>query len=125
MGLNLGKLLGWGITIYAIMFLLWSLFVTYGFVQGVLPRLLGFVVLVLTTVIAGRSLHAQAWRDILPYSLSWGVMMAIFDAVLSVPFAGWQMYLDWQLWFGYAIVVVAPLFALYPQFDRLSRLSRV
>jgi len=120
MGLRLGSLLGWGIAIYAVMFLLWSAFVVYGFVEGAAPRIAGFLVLVATAVIAGKALRAHSWRDILPYSLSWGVLMVVFDAVMSVPLAGWQLYADWNVWFGYSIVVLAPLFALYPRFNRSS-----
>lgn len=118
MGLKFGSLLGWGIMIYAVMFLMWSAFVTYGFVEGFAPRVVTFVILIATTVIAGRSLRANSSRDILPYSISWGVMMVILDSVMSVPLAGWQIFADWNIWFGYAIVVLAPLLALYPQFSR-------
>lgn len=116
--MKLGALFGWGIVIYAIMFLVWSAFVTYGFVDGFLPRAVGFVTLVLTALIAGRSLRANSWRDILPNSLAWAFMMAIFDGVMSVPFAGWQIFTDWSVWFGYMVVVIAPLLALYPRFER-------
>lgn len=118
MGLKLGALLGWGVAIYAVMFLLWSMFVTYGFVNGIAPRALGFLALVATAIIAGRSLHASSWRDILPYSFSWGIMMVILDGVMSGLLTGWQVFVDWNVWFGYAVVVVAPLFALYPRFQR-------
>ena len=116
MGFRLGALLGWGIVIYAVMFLLWSAFITYGFVGGFAPRVLALIVLVATTIVAGRSLHVHSWHDILPYSLSWGIMMAVFDGLMSVPLTGWQVFADWNVWFGYAVVVVGPLLALYPRF---------
>ncbi|OGG80082.1 hypothetical protein A3A39_02745 [Candidatus Kaiserbacteria bacterium RIFCSPLOWO2_01_FULL_54_13] len=126
MGLRLGALFGWGIVIYAIMFLLWSAFVMYGFVEGFAPRAVGFLVLIITTVMAGRALRVHTWRDILPYSLSWGIMMAVFDGLMSVPLAGWEVFLDWNVWFGYAVVALGPLLALYPRFERFqSRTSSV
>src|SRR3989344_6245338 len=109
MTVRVGSLLGWGVVIYALMYLLWSAFVTYGFIDGLLPRVVGFVVLVIVCIIAGRSLHAHSWRDVLPYSFAWGIMMAALDVVMSVPFAGWEVYADPNVWFGYAVVVVAPL----------------
>lgn len=120
MGLKLGLLFGWGIVIYAVMFLLWSAFVTYGFVLGWAPRVIGLLVLIITTVAAGRTLRANSWHDILPYSLSWGVMMALLDGLMSVPLAGWQVFADWNVWFGYAVVAVGPFLALYPRFSHLS-----
>ena len=115
-----GALFGWGIVIYAIMFLLWSGFVTYGFVDGLAPRIIGLLVLIATTLIAGRSLRFQAWSDILPYSFLWAVIMGLFDAVFSVPYSGWQLYLDWNVWFGYALVAIVPLFSPYLRFQRTS-----
>src|SRR3990167_3248034 len=93
------KLLGWGIAIYAVMFLMWSGFVTYGFIEGFA---LGF----------------HRWLDILPYSLSWALLMAILDGVFSVPYTGWQMYFDWNIWFGYAVVAITPLLAPYFRLER-------
>jgi hypothetical protein len=120
MSIRIGALLGWGIVIYAVMFLLWSIFITYGFVDGLAPRIVGLGALIAIGIIAGRSLRAHSWRDILPYSLAWGVMMGIFDVIMSVPFAGWYIFTDWTIWLGYAFVVISPLLALYPQFERFS-----
>jgi len=120
MGFRLGPFFGWGIVIYAVIFLVWSAFSIYGFIDGWAPRIVGLAALVCTAVIAGRSLRATTWYDIIPYSLAWGAMMGVLDAILSVPFIGWQIFLDWNVWFGYAIVVLAPLLALYPRLDRLS-----
>ena len=117
MRLKLGALLGWGFVIYAVMFLLWSAFVTYGFVAGWAPRVLALLILIVISIVAGRSLRASSWHDILPYSLSWGIMMAVLDGLMSVPLAGWQVFLDWNVWFGYAVVVVTPLLSLYPHFN--------
>lgn len=119
-GMRYGKLLGWGIVIYAVMFLLWTGFVTYGFVEGIVPRILGLAFLIGLALIAGSSLRFHSWHDILPYSLTWAIMMALFDGIFSVPYAGWQLYFDWNVWFGYAVVAVAPLFAPYFRLERFS-----
>src|SRR5256885_1415328 len=112
-------LLGWGVVIYAIMFLLWTLLVTYGIVNGIVPHTLGFIVLVGVTAIAARSLHLSHWAEILPYSFTWALMMVAIDALLNVPVNGWAMFADWSLWVGYGLVVVVPLLA--PKLTRLSR----
>src|SRR3989338_1984514 len=74
MRFRIGALLGWGVVIYAVMFLLWSAFVTYGFVEGMAPRILGLVILVALAITAGRSLKANSWHDIIPYSICWGLI---------------------------------------------------
>lgn len=120
MGFKLGAFFGWGIVIYAVIFLVWSVFMAYGFADGWAPRLIGLLVLIFTSFIAGRSLRASTWHDILPYSLAWGAMMGVLDIILSVPFIGWQLFLDWNVWFGYAVVVLSPLLALNTRLRHLS-----
>jgi hypothetical protein len=119
-----GALVGWGIVIYAVMSLAWSGIVIYGFAGTLLARLLELLVLVIVATIAGRSLKLHSWKDIVPYSLAWALMMAALDAVFSVPFAGWAIYADWNLWLGYALVALVPLIApktrMHPEVPRIS-----
>jgi hypothetical protein len=104
-----GALFGWGIAIYAVLSLVWSGFVIYGFAQGMLPRLTEFVLLLALSFVAGRSLRFVSWKDVLPYSVTWGIEAVLLDAIYSVPFSGWTLYANPALWFGYAIVVCVPL----------------
>jgi len=106
-------LLTWGIIMYAIMFLLWSGFTLYGFSDGALPRIIGLLVLVSIAIYAGRSLRFSAWRDILPYSIAWTIAVILLDVIFSVPFTGWGLFADWNVWVGYALIVFIPLFAPY------------
>lgn len=123
MRFRIGKLFGWGIVIYSVMFLIWSAFITYGFVEGFFSRIFGLIILVTIAIIAGRSLRANSWHDILPYSACWGITMIVFDIIMSVPFAGWQIFFDWNLWFGYGVVILAPMLALYPRFGGFAASS--
>ena len=113
------SVLGWGIAMYAIMSLLWSGFITYGFVNGLTPRIVGSAVLIGLALYAGSKLRLNQWSDILPYSIGWVVVMALLDAIFSVPYAGWQLYMDYNVWIGYAMVLIAPLFAPYVHLVRL------
>jgi hypothetical protein len=106
-----GKLLGWGIVIYAIMALAWSGLVIYGFAGTLAARLLELLVLAVVATIAGRSLPFHSWTDILPYSIFWAIEAVFLDAILNVPYAGWGMYADWNVWLGYALVAAIPLLA--------------
>src|SRR3989344_1643213 len=90
-----GRLAGWGITIYAIMYFVWSVFGLHGFVAG----------------IAGRSLHLKRWEDVLPYTMGWTLIAIVLDALVSIPVAGWGMYTDWNIWVGYALLLFVPLLA--------------
>lgn len=106
-----GALAGWGIVIYAIMYLTWSIFVQYGFNIGILPRVISLLTLIAITTIAARSLRALSWKDILPYSAFWLLEIIALDILLSVPYTGWALFSDWNIWVGYALVVFVPLLA--------------
>jgi hypothetical protein len=111
-----GALLGWGIGIYAVLSLVWSGFVIYNVAQGIVPRLVQLLVLVLLALIAGRSLRLNSWKDILPYSAFWALEAAALDAIYTVPFSGWALYGNYVVWLGYATLALIPL--LGPLFRR-------
>lgn len=104
-----GLLFGWGVVMYSVLFLLWSAFIAYGFIEGTSPILIALFVLIILAIIAGRSLHLSSWVDILPYSFAWALIFALFDVLITVPFAGWQIYSEWSVWAGYLLIVIVPL----------------
>ena len=106
-----GALFGWGIVIYAIMSLLWSGLVIYGIAATSASLFIRLCALIVLATIAGRSLRFHSWKDILPYSIFWALMMAGLDAIYTVPFSGWALYTDWYLWVGYGLVAAVPLLA--------------
>lgn len=106
-----GALLGWGIVIYAIAELVSSALITYGLAATLLAQCITLVSLVVVSLIAGHALTMHSWKDILPYSLGWMCILVALDALLYVPLAGWGLYADSGMWFGYALVAIAPLFA--------------
>ena len=111
--MKFGALLGWGIVIYAVMSLSWSGLVIYGISETLISRIVVLCTLIIVTTIAARSLRFHLWKDILPYSFVWAVMMGLLDAIYTVPFSGWGIYADWNLWVGYGLVVVVPLLTPY------------
>jgi hypothetical protein len=103
--------LSWGIVIYAIVYLASQALLIYGFSAGIVPVLSRLVVLVIICTVAGRSLRFNSWKDILPYSFFWALTVLAIDAILTLPFSGTAMYANWNLWIGYALVLLLPLAA--------------
>lgn len=106
-----GALVGWGIVIYAVMSLAWSGLAIYGFTGGILPRIVELLVLLVVATVAGRSLKFRSWKDVVPYSIGWALIAILLDGIFSVPLTGWRIYADWNIWFGYALLVLVPLIA--------------
>lgn len=103
------RALGWGAVVYAVMYLLWSGLVIYGFSGGVVSLAVRLGALALVTTIAARSLRLVTRMDVLAYSLAWAAVAAILDAFFLVPFSGWGLYAEWSVWVGYALIALIPV----------------
>ena len=112
------RAIGWGVVIYAIMYLAWSGMVIYGFSLGMVSLVARLAVLALITTIAARSMHLSTMKDVTGHALAWAAVAIGLDMVFLVPFAGWALYASWSVWAGYALIVVFPL--IYTMFSRRS-----
>ncbi len=106
--MNVRMLFGWGITIYAIVHLVWAGLVIHGIAGTFVAHVLMLATLITVTVIATRELRFQHERDIAPYAWGWMIMIISLDAVFSVPSVGWGLYTDWNVWVGYLLVLFLP-----------------
>jgi uncharacterized membrane protein SirB2 len=104
------KSVGWGVVVYAVMYLVWSGLMMYG-IEGLSGVVIRLAVLLLVTRIAAHSLAATSWTGILPYSLSWAATAVLLDGIFLVPFTGYALYASWDVWLGYALLLVLPLLA--------------
>lgn len=102
-------LIGWGVSIYAIVYLVWSALAIHGLGGTSLSRIVVLATLIGVTTLATRALGYRRERDVLPYAAGWMVLALALDAVFAVPYAGWQLYADWNTWVGYLLVLVVPL----------------
>lgn len=118
------RVFGWGIVIYAIMYLLWSGLVLYGLASGVASLLLRIFALAFVTTLAARALHLPNWKDLAPYTASWAFISIALDALFLVPYSGWALYGNGSVWAGYILVAGIPLLTVRyfssPQQPRLS-----
>ena len=104
--------------IYAVMFLVESLFLTYGFVGGIAPAMFGIIILTFLCFVASSSLRLSLWKDILPYSIGWAIVAAGLDGIFSYPYAGFSVYGNPSLLIGYALIILVPLIAPYVKLHR-------
>ena len=89
--------------------MVWTGFLSYQFVGGIAPHIAILIVIGVLAAVAGRSLHFSTWKDILPYSIAWGLCMAILNTVMSWPFIAWGVFVEPYVWMSYVLVVVVPL----------------
>jgi hypothetical protein len=107
--MRFGRLIGWGITIYAVVYLAWSGLVIHGLELSIFARFIVLFALAAVTIVATKSLGYRTERDILPYAIGWMIIVGLLDAVYAVPFGGWAIYTDWNMWVGYFLVLIIPI----------------
>ena len=107
--MDIWRSLGWGIVVYAIMYLAWSGMVIYGLSLGIISLIARLSVLALVTVIAARAMRLGDPKDVVGNALVWAATAIGLDMVFIVPFSGWALYASWSVWAGYALIVVFPL----------------
>lgn len=119
------RALGWGVVIYAVMYLLWSGLVLYGLAAGVASLILRIGALAVVTTLAARTLHIQNWKDLAPYTVSWALITIALDALYLVPYSGWALYGNGSVWVGYTLVALIPLLTVsyFASSAKASRLS--
>ncbi len=107
--MHIWRALGWGVVIYAVMYLAWSGMVIYGLSLGIVSLLARLFILALVTIIAARAMHFSDTKDLVGHALVWAAVAIGLDMVYLVPFSGWALYTSWSVWAGYALIVVFPL----------------
>lgn len=107
--MQLRALFGWGIALYAILYLVWSTLVVYGLSNSIFARLAMIVTLVVLAILATRSLRVTGERGVLPYAIGWVLIACVLDAIVTVPVAGWGIYSNWNVWVGYGLLLGVPL----------------
>ena len=107
--MHLRALFGWGIAMYATLYLVWSTFVVYGLSANLLAHVGMIITLIALAILATRSLRITTEREILPYAIGWVLIAACLDAIVIAPVAGWAIYSDWNIWVGYGLLLAVPL----------------
>lgn len=107
--MNYKKLIGWGVAAYAAAFLVISGFIAYKMGDSIYAQIVAMVAVAAVVYFGGRSLGASSAMGVLKYSLGWVIIVAILDALFTVPFTGWEYFMSWEAWLGYAIILLVPL----------------
>lgn len=100
------KLVGYGVGLYVVMFIYWSLLVAFGAGEASWGWYLGFVVTAVAAHYAGSKLGTKDLKDLLKYAVAWVVIMLALDAAISVRFTGWELFSGWQVYIGYAVLLL-------------------
>lgn len=109
--MNYKKLFGFGVLIWAVVYLAALAFVAYDLMDQLWAKIVVELVAVAVAYLAARNLGIGSAGEIFKYSVSWAVIAFVLDLILTVPFTGWQFFSGWEPYVGYALIILAPLFA--------------
>ncbi len=107
------KLVGYGVGIYVVMFMFWSLLVAFEQGEAQWGWYASFVVLAVVAHLASAKLCTKNPIEIIKYSAGWVVIMAVLDWTISARFAEAELFTNWELYVGYAILLLAPLTVIF------------
>lgn len=109
---QLSRLLLYGFTTYAAIFMLWAIFGSYGFASGPAPMVTSWAATAIVVFYAAKLLSPESFKKTFFISILWTLMHLLFDALYVIPAAGIEALGTYYAWVNYAIVFVLPFFAL-------------
>ncbi len=107
--MNYKKLFGYGAAVWATAFIISTALMIYGMFNNVIAKAVLVLIVAGAVYLAGRGLNLDSVVSILKYSAVWFLMAVILDAIITVPFTGWGLFTQWNIWLGYAVILLVPL----------------
>lgn len=106
------KIILYGFTTYAAVFMLWSVLWAYGFVGGLIPQVTSYVVTAFSVYIAARMTRVSSFKEMSLFAPSWAIIHILLDLVYILPAAGIEALSTSFVLIGYVIVLVTPFVAI-------------
>ena len=106
------RLFGYGAIIWAVAFIVVSLFIGFKISSPILTQGLTTILVILTAFFLAKSLKITLKKEILKYAISWVLVGIILDALITTRFTGWVFFASWQMWLSYAILFMVPFLAV-------------
>lgn len=109
--MNWGKAIGFAILLWALMFVIVSIFIgfkIYGYLwMQVVAAVIGFII----ALILASNVKPGGAGSAFAYGLIWVVIGLILDAAVTTRFNA-AIFESWPVWLGYLLVLIAPLFRI-------------
>jgi len=109
--MNYKKLIGFGILLWIIAFVIASVFVGAKAIDSIVAKITIPLVVGIAAFFVGKNLKLKSITETLKYSGSWIMIGVLLDMVVTVPFTGWGIFAEWNVWLGYLFVLTAPILA--------------
>lgn len=106
--MNWKKTIGFGALIWALMFVVVSVFVGFNIYQLVYVEIATVIIAGIIALILAANVKPKSAGSALGYGLVWVVVGVILDAAVSMRFNA-AIFSSWSVWLGYLLILLAPL----------------
>ncbi len=97
------KLIGYGVIIWIVAYMVATIFVVLNSQNTILAWAVTALAALLTTFFLARSLNISSVKEILKYAVAWVITGFILDALITTHFTGWEFFMKWNIWISYAL----------------------
>ena len=109
--LLVSRLLVYGYTTYAAIFMLWAFFAAYALARGPAPRITSWAATAIVVFLAAALIRPSSFKAAVGIGLLWSSMHVALDALYVIPAAGVWAFSTYNVWINYALVFFATLAA--------------
>lgn len=113
MKLNWKKTLGYGIVIWAVIFIFVTILIAFGVREETFIRwLITQIVVIITAMTLAKKLSLTKTTTALSTGLIWVVISLILDLLITSYFTTMAFFNSWEIWVSYAIMLLVPVFTV-------------
>ncbi len=109
--MNYKKLIGFGILLWMVAFISASVFIGAKAIDSIIAKITVPLAVGTVALFPGNSLKLNSVSETLKYSIDWVAIGVLLDIAVTVPFTGWGIFAQWNIWLGYCLVLIAPILA--------------
>lgn len=109
--MNYKKLIGFGILLWIVGFAIASVFVASNAMDTLTAKLTVPLLVGITAFLFGKNLKLTSALKMLKYSGTWVAIALVLDVLITVRFAGWAIFIQWDVLLGYFLALTAPILA--------------
>lgn len=115
---RLSRLLVYGFTTYAAIFMLWAFFAAYALARGPAPRITSWAATAIVVFYAATLIRPASFKGAIGIGLLWSLMHLALDALYVIPAAGILAFATYNVWINYGIVFLSTIAAFLYQYMR-------
>lgn len=120
-GFNIKKAVGYGVGVYVVLFLYWSLLMAFGQGEAAWGMYVSLAITLFAARFAAVKTGATDMATLIKYAVVFAIMMALCDVVITVRFTGFEIFSMLGTYVAYAITFLGAISAVWcPRRDKAA-----